>query len=160
MENQTVEPYLYVLMRNDLTSLNTGKAMAQATHAGHALTAKVEKLQNEKLTELYVNWANTTRQGFGTTIVLSVNVKELVETVSMLEDNVGIATEAVYDPTYPYIVDNEFANLIPETVDTSKRFQKDGKTVMFRNEITCGYVFGDKNSFEIRTMLKKFPLHP
>ena len=147
-------------MRNDLVSLNPGKAMAQAAHAANALTHRVEKLQNENITKLYIDWANSTRHGFGTTIVLSVNVKELVETVSMLEDSSNIVSEPVYDPTYPYIVDTEFANLIREDVDTEKRIYKDGKVVMFRNEITCAYVFGDKNSLEIKTMLKKFPLHP
>ena len=37
------KPYLYILMRTDLPSLNPGKAMAQAAHAANKMTFIVDK---------------------------------------------------------------------------------------------------------------------
>ena len=55
---------LYIFMRNDLPSMNVGKAMAQASHASAQLVTNYSsKYEDIK------NWAKEGK-GFGTTIVL------------------------------------------------------------------------------------------
>ena len=63
------EYILYILMRNDLVSLNAGKAMAQASHASNAFINNAQKhfSHKEKLKgplQLAVEqWQNETEQG-------------------------------------------------------------------------------------------------
>ena len=43
MTTQETYPVLYIIMRNDLDSMNPGKAMAQASHASNAFVTKIDK---------------------------------------------------------------------------------------------------------------------
>ena len=69
-------PILYILMRNDMDSMNPGKAMAQASHAANAFVAndiwEMEQMP-DGIVDLKNQWQNETTQGFGTVIVLPVN---------------------------------------------------------------------------------------
>lgn len=134
-------------MRNDLPSMNAGKAMAQASHASNAF---VKKHGNTKAAK---EWAVETNQGFGTVIVLSANEKQLDSAVHNSE-----TSDVIYDPTYPYIVNSEIADLIDKTVHTVDPIVKsDGNVVLHREEITCGYVFGTKE--QCKSALGHLPLH-
>ena len=139
---------LYILMRNDLPSMNSGKAMAQASHASNAFIKKYGTTKQAK------DWAGETTQGFGTVIVLSANKKQLEDAVS--GSNMG---ECIIDPTYPYITNVEIANLIDPVNHTVPPIVKnDGSVVLHRKEITCGYVFGTKDS--CKSSIGHLPLHP
>jgi len=127
-------PVLYILMRNDLDSLNPGKAMAQASHASNQF---VHNFAQGTDTELYNMWSNETTQGFGTVLVLSVNETQLQSSIMMAEKHLSHCG-IVHDPTYP-IQDGEVVHHIP--LDT------------------CGYVFGDKEDPVINAILGLFPLH-
>lgn len=139
---------LYIIIRNDLESLNAGKAMAQASHASNAFIKKYGHTKAAK------KWAGETSQGFGTVIVLSVNKKQLDEAVHNSE-----TADVVVDPTYPYIVNNEVAALIDPKHHTVEPIVKnDGTTVLHREEITCAYVFGTKEN--CKSTIGHLPLHP
>jgi hypothetical protein len=105
------------------------------------------------------DWENQTGCGFGTVIVLSVVIETLWD-VRDTANKLGLETGVIYDPTYPYTVDEEIAKLIPIDVDTAPRVFKNGKVHLCRDEITCGYVFGDKNEPELNLLLDKFSLMP
>lgn len=108
-------PVLYILMRTDLESMNAGKAVAQGGHAANMFAHCTDRSK-----ERYKHWISATNEGFGTTIVLSVNEKQMYEAVS----NAGaFSSNIVHDPTYP-IQDGEVVHHIP--LDT------------------CAYVFGYK----------------
>lgn len=136
MQNET----LYILMRNDMQSLNPGKACAQAAHAGNAFIDIFEKNiseYNDETKMAVVKWKNHTHQGFGTTIVLGVNDAQMKNVIEELSENyiVGI----VHDPTYP-IRDGEVTHLIP--VDT------------------CAFVFApNRNDYHVKMVLSKFNLY-
>ncbi len=154
-------PILYILIRNDLPSMNPGKAMAQASHASNAFLHKYEiKMHSldEKTRFLVESWKNSTTQGFGTVLVLSASLTEIEKTVFNSNKMGYHLSDLVVDPTYPYIVNSEIAYLISTLTDTEFRRELDNNQVLlFRKEITCGYIFGDKE--DISFLVDKFELH-
>lgn len=144
-----MNPVLYILMRTDTASLNPGKAMAQAVHAGNALEThcgreiQVGLLEGdpsvEALGDAYYTWKNQTSQGFGTTIVLGGSMSLISMDVKRLQ-GLGYLADIVHDPSYP-IRDGDVTHLIP--LDT------------------CAYVFApDKDDPMIRMILSSYGLHP
>lgn len=142
---------LYILMRNDMDSMNAGKACAQASHASNAFVHKFHntmrsvnsvdpdnnKVNSEYLNKSFYAWENATPQGFGTTIVLGVNENQMNNAVSNLSDN--FISGIVHDPTYP-VKDGTITHLIP--VDT------------------CAFVFApDRDDPYIKMHLGKFSLY-
>lgn len=132
------EPVLYILMRNDLESMNPGKAMAQAAHAADALRAGLQgKL---KINRLYGVWQGQTSQGFGRTIVLSATEGQITNTVSQSDQPFHrhkLICEWVHDPSYP-IRDGELVHHIPLN--------------------TCAYVFG--GAHDAKQLVGHLELHP
>lgn len=139
---------LYIIIRNDLPSLNPGKAMAQAAHAANQF---VHDVKNKQVKE----WQKD-GQGFGTTIVLSASIGEINSIYNTSDE----PCDYVVDETYPYIVDNEIAFLIPESMHTAPPIYKDnGKVVMlFRSVATCLYLFLE--SGRSNELISKLPLYP
>lgn len=115
------EPFIfYILMRNDLDSLNPGKACAQAAHAASKLSEyfKRSDVQPYKdLIEAYEDWLGD--RGFGTTIVLECDIHELNKVVENAERSY-ITCGMVFDPTYPV---------------------KDGKVFHYVPLFSCGFLF-------------------
>ena len=128
-------PILYILMRNDLASMNPGKACAQASHAANAFALA---MTSDPKNTLYQNWACSTIQGFGTVIVLAVNEAQMRE-VDKAAKKFGYMADIIHDPTYPLV---------------------DGDVVHYLAIDTCGYVFVDKNDPIKDFLLGDLPLHP
>lgn len=144
---------LYILMRTDLPSMNAGKAMAQASHASNAMVAESNKTGLFK--DGVTLWQNETKQGFGTCLVLGVTGPQLGKAIEQCK-HFGFLADIVIDPTYPYRVNGEVASLLePENI-----FEGNKEYTLFRSEVTCGYVFGEKDEIELRGYLKDFKLHP
>lgn len=137
-------PTLYILMRNDLASMNAGKAMAQASHASNAfiqqnLTDSLEPNDDFVANDILITqWRQETDQGFGTVIVLEVNEREMRNSVDIAQ-HLGYPSEVIHDPTYPL---------------------RDGDTTHFIPLDTCAYVFGDRNDPVLKKFLGLFNLHP
>ena len=146
---QETFPVLYILMRSDITSMNPGKAMAQASHASNAMVHKIRKggkVPSKELTALLNKWESDTKQGFGTCLVLDAgNEAAILETLKELKEferavgskNAVYAADIINDPTYPI---------------------RDGDITHYISFNTCGYVFLDKNS-PIAELLRNFELH-
>jgi peptidyl-tRNA hydrolase len=148
-----MNPILYVLMRDDLASLNSGKAMAQAVHAGNAVETHFEtqmqvastgsdtdeKTKAAELSSAFYEWKHQTSQGFGTTIVLCGSMAKIKTDIEWLQRNDFLAS-VVHDPTYP-LQDGSVTHLIP--LDT------------------CAYVFApNKDDQYLRMILNSYELHP
>jgi len=147
-DTKNEEYILYILMRNDLVSLTSGKAMAQASHASNAFIKEYGHMKDVKA------WAAETDQGFGTVIVLTASKQQILDIV--LTDTIG---DTIYDPTYPYVVNAEIAGLINEKNHTADPIYKsDGSVVLHRSELTCAYVFGEKQ--HMKRIVGHLPLHP
>lgn len=109
----TSYPCLYFIVRNDLKSMNAGKAEAHANHVGSQF---VVTMQDENVRgyvqRMYHTWVNGER-GFGTAIALEGD-KEVIDSVNSFlstlceegaEDTNGVCAysyDSVIDPTYPY----------------------------------------------------------
>jgi peptidyl-tRNA hydrolase len=129
---------LFILMRNDMDSMNSGKACAQSAHAANAVKHHfLTQIKDDVLIEEFSFWETQTSQGFGTTIVLGVNEKEMKDTISILKDS--YVSGIVHDPTYPI---------------------KDGNTIHLIPVDTCAYIFTtNKDDPYLRLFLNKFNLY-
>lgn len=114
---------LYILMRNDLDSMNTGKAIAQGSHASNAFVQHFHAYMQEvnakpvNMGEVHANntafyeWENSTNQGFGTVLVLEAGIKDIQSTVDIMKA-MDYISGMVHDPTYP-LVDGKVVHHIP-----------------------------------------------
>jgi len=119
---------LYILMRNDLESLNPGKACAQAAHAANQFRHFVET--NKTMLARTKEWEGESDCGFGTTIVLSMSlgkINQIFGDITKIECDNGASSVfcgKVLDETYP----------VP-----------DGKVIHLLPVETCAFIFGDKD---------------
>lgn len=137
------DPRLYILMRNDLASMNPGKAIAQGSHATSFFQWTAEQNRyntGTKFTsESYDQWLEETYQRFGTVITLAVTEVQLHTAVAIMA-RMGYIAGVVNDETYP-VTDGSITHLI--SIDT------------------CGFIFiPDAEDSVIRGVLRNFPLYP
>lgn len=131
-------PILYILMRNDLDSLNPGKAVAQGSHATSIFTRAIENMVGDKnlpLVDMYKTWLEN--RDFGTVLTLGVDERQLRGVVELARQLGDTLAGDVLDPTYPL---------------------RDGKTTHFIPLTTCGFVFGEKA--KLGALLAQFDLLP
>lgn len=133
MSKETPFPALYILMRNDMESLNPGKSVAQGAHAANQFTHSYK--ESDPPDELFEEWRRQ-GNGFGTTLCLGVNEIQLNMVVEFAR-NAGYKAGVTHDSSYPL---------------------RDGGVTHFLPMDTCGYVFGDKD--DLRILLSQFGLLP
>ncbi len=153
--------YLYVLVRTDMPSLGKGKACAHSAHAGNQFTFEhyVEPLEAAVDVDVDVKAWHRQARGFGTTIALDVPYFDTFKGVVVAAQKMGFKANTVLDPTYPYEVDCEIADLIDPARHTMPPvFGRKGFKVCFREEYTTAYIFGEKS--ELSILLRQFNLLP
>lgn len=143
-------------MRNDLPSMGPGRAAAQASHAANAFWQRFGHTGAAK------EWASTTPQGFGTAIVLGATLSQ-IDKITDDAGRQGFGTELVIDPDYAISFSSELFPYIKTDLPTDKKLfieksEKDPtKYILHREEITCGYIFGDKEL--LQPLLGDLPLY-
>lgn len=164
-------PVLYILMRNDLPSMNAGKAMAQASHASNAFTNDMlvgkasTSVAIDRNVELYKTWKSETKQGFGTVLVLAVDENQMRSAIDVAQ-SLDFVSGVVHDPTYPIQIAPELGKaltLVPGLgVSLTAHDVRVGENhnYMTISLDTCAYVFGDKNDLVLGVVVGRFPLHP
>lgn len=144
-------PVLYIIVRNDLASMNSGKAIAQGSHASNAFVKHIERhtqntnaqsnilTRDQDIIKSFRDWEYSTPQGFGTVLTLEGKMNDVYTTIDTFK-SLGYIASVVHDPTYP-IVDGEVVHHIP--LDT------------------CAYVFvPDKHTDGVAgALLTKYSLH-
>lgn len=154
-------PVLYILMRTDLTSMNAGKAMAQASHASNAF---LNGDPGEPKGMLY-GWCNATPQGFGTVLVLAVNEMQMRFAVDAAK-RYDMLADIIHDPTYPILVDPELGKFLRSDPVIGREEPPvglvvgDGDRYVTVPMDTCAYVFADKNDPITGMLLGGYKLHP
>lgn len=141
---------LYIFMRSDLHSLNPGKAMAQAAHAGTAFTSNFYEGVYEEILpkEIFDEWTNE-GVDFGTTIVLDADEIQVDSVLEGLEEkNIKLPVGKIVDPTYPFKAQKELIPFLDKDFVMKKDFiivdhkaDSYGMISCTRNEYTCGYLF-------------------
>lgn len=146
------KPRLYILMRNDLQSMNPGRAMAQASHASNAFIHKYGKRADVK------KWQKETSQGFGTAIVLAASIGDIHDLISRLPHSIPACM--VVDPEYGVKTTREILSMInyKKIMLEKTVFNEDGSVVIFRSETTCAYAFGTRE--KLAPFLGHLSLHP
>lgn len=151
----------YVLVRNDLPSLNPGKAMAQVLHAGHQM---MYHLSEHPLVKNYLKQGiEGSADGFNTAIVLAASKNQILSTMRLahVAGSDIILCRKVYDPTYPFVVDLEIADLI-NNVNGVTVVTETGVSGMFlctREELTCAWFLIDRNNEKARALFNDLPLY-
>lgn len=147
----TATPTLFVLMRTDMASMNSGKAQAQSAHAANVF---MYRAYNTTLPEGFLEWTGDANlgdypeeepdsliqsKGAGTTITLAVGTeRELREIIEAARED-GFAAALYQDKTYP-VRDGAVTHLLPV--------------------ITCGYVFSPCRHNAYPSSLAGLALHP
>ena len=140
-------------MRTDLGSLGPGRAAAQASHAANAFIYKYGNKRDD------VNeWQQQTPQGFGTAIVLGVDL-ECMKNLHNIALHDQYPTELITDPDYVISISSE---ILPIIVDSAKSKIEQSPTdpskyLYHRSEVTCAYIFGDKE--KLAPLLFGLPLY-
>lgn len=149
-------------MRTDLDSMGSGRAAAQASHATSAFTKSFGP-DSKCFRQEVKDWMKMTKQGFGTAIVLGVTKKQIVDLFNKSLKR-WIMKEKIYDPDYKIRVNSEIFELLAQNYDCKTRDYKfvvdkseDGSVLISRNEMTCAYVFGDKE--DLVDSLGELPLY-
>jgi peptidyl-tRNA hydrolase len=117
---------LYLIMRNDIASMNPGKLAAQASHGSNAFVHHFHAYSQEQnmkpatdkhYAQFVINtfgfneWENATPQGFGTVLVLEAKMHEIYAASQSMGAH-GYVSGIIHDPTYP-ILDGEVVHHIP-----------------------------------------------
>lgn len=144
--------------------MGPGRAAAQASHATSAFMKSFgpdSKCYRQEVKD----WMKMAPQGFGTAIVLGVTgtkIDELFDKGGLLGD--WIIKEKVYDPDYTIRVSHEIAELLHQNYEAkfcTFKFNYDladaKTTVISRKEMTCAYVFGDRE--DLIESLETLPLY-
>lgn len=136
---------LYVMARNDLQSMNDGKAESHSGHASCAFYYKyvVPALKKKRNCPI-VKWTKETKQGFGTQINLSANIDQIHVIYNILKDD--YPCEIIHDPTYPYLIDWQ---IVEKKLYEDENFPK----YFTRPEDTAFYVFGDNQDKKLKNII-------
>ena len=104
-------PVLAIFMRNDLESLNPGKAVAQGSHAANHMETVVAG--NRHMKDIFKDWKHG-GQGFGTALVFEGRWYEIESAIDMViqSKNADVVVGVVLDPTYP-LRDGQVTHHIP-----------------------------------------------
>lgn len=150
----------YLLVRTDLPSMNSGKAMSQCHHAGVQMMGQY---RNHWLLQEYISAGLA--QGaawFNTTLVLAASQEDISNIVIDLCKVTDVLAGNVVDLSYPFIVESEeIARLIPQTA-TTKFVKKldNGKVLMTREEMTCAWFLGSRTDPRFIGLFERLHLHP
>ena len=148
------EKCLYIIVRTDLSSMGVGRAAAQASHAANAFWHKYGR------TKAAQEWAASTKQGFGTAIVLGASFDIIKEKCSAANTH-DIPCDTVVDPDYAISFSAELLPYMNVSSACNPKLEQSAtdpnKWIFHRQDITCGYIFGDKE--ELKPLLGDLPLY-
>ena len=158
-ENKTQDLTVYLLVRTDLPSLNSGKAMSQCHHAGVQMMGRYA---SHPLVNEYINAGMTSGASwFNTTLVLRVGDGIIGDIVMKLTGLPNVLCGSVVDPSYPFAADSEMATLLERDPRITRvKTLDNGMVLLTREELTCAWFLGDRNDPNFCNLFSGFPLHP
>lgn len=161
MNNSKRDLTVYVLVRNDIPSMNPGKAMAQVHHAG------VQMMSQYNHSQMVRDYVADGSMGFNTTITLAANLSQ----INMIFDKVNdlrlsgfnnFIDQEVIDPSYPFQVNREIWEWMltkdPMIADVSHDITN-GMVLVTRSETTCAWFLGDRNDTEFKSLFEGLELY-
>lgn len=176
-------PYLYLVMRGDIPSMNPGKLAAQAAHGAsmfHEVARDVKENFHDMTTGQigadhwylgYENWVKSAKN-FGTTIVLTATKREILDLREEFEVDVldgklkdNLTYDRIIDPSYPFTMPKEIFEYIndgmaevSQTLFQNVTYLENGSVFATRPEMSGFWVFGSKD--ELQPYLGHLKLYP
>jgi hypothetical protein len=139
--------------------MSHGRAAAQASHASNAFIHKFGRTTRAGGPNVEIEaWQKETLQGFGTAIILTAN-NEQIDKVIKQAGAANFPCDTVIDPDYvipisseilPFLSQDGFFHVTPSPSDPFKY-------LLHRSEMTCAYVFGDKE--KLKDIVGHLPLY-
>jgi len=146
----------YVLVRTDLPSLNTGKALAQSHHAGVQLLSK--HAEKPLVREYIEAGMSEGADFFNTTLTLAAKFSDIEHSISLAK-NLDCVCDIVIDPSYPFLVDIELDPFLKSVTELTRVKQVSDSQVLYtRRELTCAYALGDRNDPEFASIFSDLSL--
>ena len=140
---------LYILIRNDLHSMNSGKAVAQASHCVSQFMTQFPK-ESKK-------WCEEA-DGFGTTIVIEGKVEQIEKFMSDNIRHKGFCNGDIIDPTYPFKLQHEIIPFLVEGLNDIKivdyTIDQYGMVGATRKEYTASWFYLPDSWQEVEPELK------
>ena len=144
---------LYILMRNDMASMNAGKAVAQGAHAAHVFAGYLDNYLKDTNKDSDVllsvklrNWRDE-GDGFGTVIVLAASGELIEHLIHQTLLKPHILSGLIYDKTYP-IRDGLVTHHI-DILTCGFIFMYDGMEHNFRYHVGSSFVLDQIKSLEL-----------
>lgn len=137
---------IYVLIPNDMPSMicNRGKVAAQVHHAGTQIFEHVDKPDVKNyIKQGYENGA----KGFNTSIVLTGPSENINKFIDFAAKN-GLTWDTVIDPTYPFYIDSDLADVLNTQVNKTDTVTNDGKVLCTVRKQTVTWVLVDTDIWE------------
>jgi peptidyl-tRNA hydrolase len=148
---------VYVLVRTDLPSLNSGKAMAQSQHSGVQLAVKY--FDHPLFKEYISTGVEQGADNFNTTITLAAKIADIEDAIGKAK-SLGYLCDIVVDPSYPFLVDSELDPFLSDVKSFTRVKDISHTQVLYtRSELTCAYALGDRNDPEFLTVFANLNLH-
>lgn len=147
---------VYLLMRTDLPSMNSGKAMAQANHSGVHMAEKLDGT-SKLYREYIVSGRREGASGFNTTIVLGATKEQIENILKIASGNVEF--DKIIDPTYPFVVDREISHLLDPRIAKFSEHLDDRRSLYTREELTCAWFLGDREDPNFKGLFEGLSLH-
>lgn len=143
-------------MRDDLDTMNHGKAMAQTSHASNAFMHIADRKN-----ALVKDWISGTTQGFGTVLTLAVDENQM-KTAVKVAGLMGFQSEIIHDPSYPILIPTDLGKILYNIHNHAVSTFTVGENFNYLTVPmdTCAYIFGNKNDPLLAAIVGRFPLHP
>jgi hypothetical protein len=104
-------PILHILMRDDLASLNPGKAIAQGSHATNDFEAVIQQRARRDMVDAAQLWRED--RTFGTCLTRAAKPYQIDGILDMVNNSPSpYVCGKIIDPTYP-ITDGEVTHHLP-----------------------------------------------
>ena len=147
-------------MRNDLPSLNSGKGMAMAHHAGVQMMVQLQRFKSPLVDEYVNKGIEQGAKDFNTTLVLSASLLQIQNAVGIADQIVGVPCGIIEDPSYPFFVEHELAPFVEKDITVTRVGPAGNRELFVRPEVTCGWILLDRNNPVMRSIVGAMPLHP
>ena len=151
----TREIVCYVLVRNDLPSLNPGKAAAQIHHA--AVQMAVKHHSDDMFQEYVSTGIAAGADTFNTTVTVSASLAEIERACARLA-NAKCLFGLVIDPEYPFLVDAELRQFLQDTKLKYVKSVNPTQDLYVREELTCAWCLIYKDDIVAQSAVDTLPL--
>jgi len=153
----------YVIVRNDMPTMNVGKMAAQVSHSTTKLAVEIDMFYathgGQKENREWLNEDN-----IGTTIIMEGISEDIRDFFTEFKSKFpNMYTNKVVDTSYPFIAPMDIAELFDKNVHVDwDEINEDGFVKCYTEMWTCSGLFFDGNEEDyrkVKELMKKYNIH-